>query len=76
MKIEVEDHGNGLMVIGTAKIKKARKVVKDYARKPKALRFACPTYYEGKPSVWMTFAPGQNWYGSTDVLGNRLERSL
>lgn len=65
----VEDHGNGFMVIGTNRVRKARKVLKEFVEDPEVFRFACPTHYEGFSSVWLATEPGQHWDGAVDHCG-------
>lgn len=73
-QLSVEDHGNGYMVIGTAKIKKARKELKDYVEDISVFRFATPTWYWNSRAVWLTTAPGEVWDGATDATGRLLPR--
>jgi spermidine synthase len=68
-KIKVEDHGNGFMVVGVQTIKKARKVLRDYVDDVEPYRFACPTYYDGTSSVWLSTGPGEHWDGAVDHTG-------
>lgn len=65
----VEDHGNGYMVLGTNRPKKARKALRDYVDDIDAYRFACPTHYEGVSSCWLSKHPGAVWEGATDHTG-------
>jgi hypothetical protein len=71
--IEVEDHGNGFMVIGTLDPVKARKILKGYV-KVKPYRFASPTIYDGHSACWLTTAAGEVWDGALDHIGNPIAR--
>jgi hypothetical protein len=73
-KYVVEDHGNGFMVIGTNKPRKARKVLKAYVDKIKRYRFACPTHYDGRSAVWLSVGPADHWDGALDHVGRPLPR--
>ena len=55
--MKIENLGNGYMVLGTVNIAAARAS----ATWPGPLRFACPTFYKGVGSVWLTDDPGGTW---------------
>lgn len=70
--VEVEDHGNGFMFVGTTDIAQARRLLPQYVGKKQAKRmvFAARTWYEGRAhGVWLTAAPSQVWEGAKDALG-------
>lgn len=69
-----EDHGNGFMILGTTKVKKARKELKDYVDDISAYRFWLPVWYEGGPAVWFAVAPGEVWEGARSHTGEPLPR--
>jgi hypothetical protein len=73
-QLSVEDHGNGFMVLGTCKIKKARKELQDYVEHIEVFRFATPTWYSGGRAVWLTTGPGEVWDGATTAAGEPLPR--
>jgi hypothetical protein len=68
--IEVEDHGNGFMVIGTALVHEASQILTEYVDNPGDYRFACPNHYEGRSAVWFSTEPLAAWDGATDGCGN------
>lgn len=63
--VEVEDHGNGYMVVGVTWDgfgKTAHEVLSDYVDNIEDYRFACPAHYGGRSAVWLTTEPGNAWY--------------
>lgn len=68
-KVEVEDHGNGFMVVGTNLPDEARKVLKDYVDEVEPYAFATPTHYHGRSATWLTTGPSENWDGQLNLLG-------
>lgn len=72
--LDVEDHGNGFMVLGTLKPRKALKVLRDYVDDVEPFRFFAVTFYEGRGSVWCTTGPGEHWDGARDSSGKPLKR--
>lgn len=74
VKCEVEDHGNGFMVIGTNLPDEARKVLAEYVDNLADYAFAGPTRYNGRSACWLTDHPGHYWEGSTWVTGEPMPR--
>lgn len=72
---DVEDHGNGFMVIGTPFPHVAIKVLAEYVDSVRAFRICCPTNYKGRSAVWFTTAHGEFWEGARDHMGNEIARS-
>ena len=80
-KYEVEDHGNGFMVIRDkanalewpkfqgVTPDEARKVLRDYVDDVEPYKFACPTHYDGRSACWLSIEPGALWDGATDHAG-------
>lgn len=72
--VEVEDHGNGFMVIGTVVVKDALAILEDYVEDVGDYIWATPTHYNGRGAVWLGGHVGAQWEGSRDPLGNLLKR--
>jgi hypothetical protein len=73
-QISVEDHGNGYMVVGIESYRKAAQVLCDYVDNPEDYRFACPTFYNGRPAVWLADTPGAVWEGAAEPSGKPISR--
>lgn len=74
-KIEVEDHGNGFMVIGTPFPAVAIKVLRDYVESVRPYRIAAVVHYQGRSAVWLTTEHGEFWEGARSHIGEPLARS-
>lgn len=62
--VDVEDHGNGFMFIGTGDIDQAKRIIADYVDNPEDYVFANPKYHEGFCAVWLSDDPGALWDGA------------
>jgi hypothetical protein len=74
VRITVEDHGNGFMVVGTSDYSEAARILSEYVDNIGDYQFACPTHYEGRSACWLATTPGANWEGSLDLTGEPLPR--
>lgn len=72
--LEVEDHGNGFMVVGTNKIPTAREELRDYVDDVAPYVYAAVTHYDGRSAVWLATGPAEHWDGALDHCGNPLPR--
>lgn len=74
--VEVEDHGNGFMFIGTSDREQARRLLLDYVEPEEASehRFWARTVVGKDCAVWVSKGPADNWDGSKDSLGKPLPR--
>lgn len=73
--VEVEDHGNGYMFIGTTDIDQAKRLVADYVDDPEDYVFAARTWYQNRAhGVWLAPDPLAVWDGAKDPMGNPLAR--
>lgn len=77
--VEVEDHGNGFMFVGTSDIKQAKRLVVDYADDPEDYVFAARKlhrYDNGRLAcaVWLAVEPFAVWEGATHPTGEPIAR--
>lgn len=73
--VEVEDHGNGYMFVGTSDISQANRLLDEYVDNPEDYVFAAVVWYEGRAcAVWLTDEPGGAWEGSLDATGRPIPR--
>ena len=62
--VEVEDHGNGYMFIGTSDLSQACRILDEYVDNVEDYRFAARVYYAGKCCVWLSDEPLALWDGA------------
>jgi hypothetical protein len=73
--VEVEDHGNGYMLLGTTDEAQARRVLEDYVDNIEDYRFAAHTLQPGPVhAVWLAVEPFAVWDGATQYDGTPLPR--
>lgn len=69
-QVEVEDHGNGFMFVGTTDINQARRILSEYVDDPEEFAYAARTWYEGRAhGVWLSKDPLAAWEGATHYDG-------
>lgn len=72
--VEVEDHGNGFMFIGTIDVNQCRRLLAEYVDDPEAYISVAPVlhrYDDGRVAHGRFLSPdfGALWDGATDALG-------
>ena len=73
--VEVEDHGNGYMFVGTSDISQAKRLLEDFVDNPEDYVFAAVVWYEKRAcAVWLTDEPLAVWDGARDHTGNPIRR--
>lgn len=74
--VGVEDHGNGMMFVGTTDIEQARRILADYVDDPEEYGFAARVWLpdEEAEGVWLTQEPFGVWDGAVDPFGKPLPR--
>ncbi len=74
--VNVEDHGNGFMFLGTSDIKQAKRLIVDYVDDPEDYTFAARVWNKEEQvcCVWLSNHPGAVWDGAVDPLGNSVPR--
>lgn len=74
--VEVEDHGNGYMFVGTSDIKQATRLVEEYVDNPEDYVFAARVWNKEARAccVWLADTPGAVWDGALDSLGRPVKR--
>lgn len=72
--VEVEDHGNGLMFIGTNDVVQARRLLPLYADVAEDYAFASHVLYNDVHAVWLAVEPFAAWDGATAYDGTALPR--
>lgn len=72
--VEVEDHGNGFMLVGTSDLSQACRILDDYVDNIEDYRFFARVWDKDRKacSVWASTHPGAVWAGATDHTGNPL----
>lgn len=74
--VEVEDHGNGFMFVGTSDIKQARRILVEYTDDHEAYEYAARVWDKERRAccVWLTDTALAVWDGATDYQGRALKR--
>ena len=62
--VEVEDHGNGYMFLGTSDLSQACRILSEYVDNIEDYRFAARLYYSGVCAVWLSDEPLALWDGA------------
>lgn len=91
IKYDIEDHGNGYMVIRRKPfnlqswpkfegvgLQEAMQALRDVIGKKaaKPYRFGIPNTYEGKSACWLGEGPSESWDGRLSSGGSPVPRSL
>jgi hypothetical protein len=74
--VEVQDHGNGYMFVGTTDIEQARRLLGEYVDNPEGYGFASRHWLEDERAegVWLTVEPFALRDGACDWAGRPLPR--